>query len=456
MHCCKRSSRTQSPRYDTVALPHFRAEVLVRAASQAAFTTVPCILRSGKSLCQHAPPRQARHVRVAAQIQKTFFDIGSAEEFYQWLGEVFVPQMYTSATAFEDSDVGYMFGQNVIIGGMRVTQLRLKDEPKYCFGLSGDLPSKSGGKLKLPCWGKAGGWDDDLEDKSTISRDPNGQIKFYHSGGGEGFLAPYGKSYNTVEEERALSLGSGGTLTNENIFYPAGAYGIVFPHPTSENASTDAAKLVKTMQDGVYLARDTRLVSVQFAIYNENIDSFGVYFLYVEFPATGGVNVGNKNNIVRLFAVTAGRTLGDGVFEFIVAAFFAYYLIAEILTACRKGPSIMLQAHNVMNKLNILLYGCMWIFRIASVANAVPKDDVVWDADEYYSLQAPAALRTIAVSFAAVNAFFCTFRTGITPLFAVCSFMFCHRLLPAGALPVSAAAVCGGDWHAVSLRQAVH
>ena len=341
------------------------------------------------------------------QIQKTFFDIGSAEELYQWLGEVFVPQMYSTATAYEDSDVGHLFGQNAIIGGMRVTQLRLKDSPEYCFGLSGQLKSKSGSDFKLPCWGKAGKWEDDLEDKSTISRDPNGNIKFFHAGGGDGFLAPAGSSYKTVDEERALTLGSGGTLTNENMFYPAGAYGVVFPHPTAANASTDAAKLVQTMVDGVYVARDTRLVSIQFSIYNENIDSFGIYFLYVEFPATGGVNVGNKNNIVRLFSVIAGRTVGDVVFEFIVAGFFVYYLIAEIATACRKGPGTMLQAHNVMNKLNIALYGCMWIFRIASVANAVPKEDVIWDSNEYYSLQASGALRTIAVSFAALNAFFC-------------------------------------------------
>ena len=341
------------------------------------------------------------------QIQKTFFDIGSAEELYQWLGEVFVPQMYTSATSYQDSDVGTLFGQNAIIGGMRVSQLRLQDAPDNCFGLSGELRGKDGAAFNMPCWGKAGTWDDELEDKSVISRDPNGQIKFFHAGGGENFLAAHGRSYSTVEEERALTLGSGGTLTNENIFYPSGAYGVVFPHPTAVNASSDAAKLVQTMIDGVYVARDTRLVSIQFSIYNENIDSFGIYFLYVEFPATGGVNVGNKNNIVRLFSVTAGRTISDAVFEFIVAGLFAWYLVAEIMTACRKGPGIMLQAHNIMNKLNITLYGCMWVFRIASVLNALPKEDVVWNANEYYSLQAPGSLRTIAVSFAAVNAFFC-------------------------------------------------
>jgi hypothetical protein len=346
--------------------------------------------------------------QVALQIQKTFFDIGSSEEFYQWLGDVFVPQMYTSATAFQDSDVGYLFGQNAIIGAIRVSQLRLKPAKENCFGLSGILRSVKVGKtLQLPCWGKAGQWADDLEDSSTIARDPAGNIKFFFEGGGENFLAAPGTSFSSVAEERDFSLGSGGSFTNENMFYPAGGYGVVFPHPTSANASDNAAKLVQTMQQGVYLARDSRFVSVQFSIYNENIDSFGVYHLYVEFPATGGVNVGNKNNIVRLFAVAAGRTVGDSVLEFIVAVYFAYYLIAEIVTAFRKGPGIMLQAHNLMNKLNITLYGCMWIFRIASVANGLPKNDVVWDANVYYSLQAPGALRTIAVSFAAVNAFFC-------------------------------------------------
>ncbi len=38
-------------------------------------------------------------------IYKSFHDIGSTEEFYQYLQNVFFSQMYTEATGFSESDI---------------------------------------------------------------------------------------------------------------------------------------------------------------------------------------------------------------------------------------------------------------------------------------------------------------------------------------------------------------
>jgi len=346
------------------------------------------------------------HVMSRPQIQKTFFDIGSAEEFYQWVENVMVPQFYTSATAFSDSDVGYMFGQNAVIGGVRIGQLRLRSTGSKCIGLSGTLKSRTGAKLNLPCWGNAGEWADEFEDKRTIARGSGG-ITFRHEGGGDNFLSKPGASFYSVSRVRSSPLGSGGIITNENKEYPATAYGIVYPHPNAPDAEAIAANLTKTMIEGQYLARDTRFVTIEFNLYNENVDIFGVYRLYAEFPATGGVNVGNKNNLVRMYSVLTGSSIADVIIELIVAVFFFVYFLDEVLSVLKHGTHVMLHAHNVVNKLNILFYLLMWIFRILAVSNAPDQSSVIWDADVFYPMQAAASLRSIAVSFAAMNAFLC-------------------------------------------------
>ena len=155
---------------------------------------------------------------------------------------------------------------------------------------------------------------------------------------------------------------------------------------------------------------DTRLVTVQFSLYNENVDQFAIYTLYIEFPVTGGVNVGSKNNIVRLFTVTTARSWSDIVLETIVALYFLGFLVNEVFQVLRHGLNALLATHNILHNANIFLYAGTWICRIAATYATIRQDELEWNASVYYGLQAAGSLRTLAVSFAAVNAFLVWFK----------------------------------------------
>lgn len=346
-----------------------------------------------------------------AQVEETFSDMSSPESVHAWMETVLFTQLYTPATAFGQADVGLLYGQNAIIGGIRIGQLRAKDVQEQCTGLSGQIPARDGGKLTLPCWGRHGKWDDALEDQSTIARNGTG-ITFQFHGGGTGWLpdAQVGESFYSIDEERNFYGGSGGILTDENIFFPAPAYGVVLPHPTSPNASTRALALLRTLAAGQYIGPDTRLLTIQFNLYSEPVDQFGIWTLYFEFPATGGVNAGAKNNIVRLYTLTSGRQPGDVILELIVAGFFAAFLLMEVVAVWQKGAGELLALENLMHKVNIFLYAGTWAFRMAALWSSPPKARLVWDADTYYGLQAPGALLAVAVSFSAINSFLCFFK----------------------------------------------
>ena len=105
-----------------------------------------------------------------------------------------------------------------------------------------------------------------------------------------------GKLYTPLEEERVSGGGdadgdASGFTTFEEDWFPAPAFAVVLPSPHNGNASEVAAEHIRSLADGQYIDRFTRLVAIQFTLANPSLDVFMPMTMYAELPVAGGYAV---------------------------------------------------------------------------------------------------------------------------------------------------------------------
>ena len=89
--------------------------------------------------------------------------------------------------------------------------------------------------------------------------------------------------------------------------------------------------IIRELKEGLWIGRGTRYVTVDFTIYNANINLFCVIKLSFEFPPTGGIVPDPLFNTVKLIRyITAGDYM-LAAFEMVFAIFILYYLVEEII-----------------------------------------------------------------------------------------------------------------------------
>ncbi|XP_041048078.1 polycystin-2 isoform X2 [Carcharodon carcharias] len=91
-----------------------------------------------------------------------------------------------------------------------------------------------------------------------------------------------------------------------------------------------AAKL-KVLKENLWLDRGTRVVFVDFSVYNANINLFCVIRLVVEFPATGGALSSWQFQTVKLIRYVSSFDYFLAACEIAFCIFIFYYIIEEIL-----------------------------------------------------------------------------------------------------------------------------
>ena len=98
-----------------------------------------------------------------------------------------------------------------------------------------------------------------------------------------------------------------------------------------------------------WLERGTRLVTIDFTVYNANINLFAVIKLIFEFPATGGILPSNDIQIVKLLKYAG---IGDYLLmatEGIFCLFIAYYCIEEIFEIAEHGFAYFAVVGNILD-----------------------------------------------------------------------------------------------------------
>ncbi|XP_069913500.1 polycystin-2-like protein 1 isoform X1 [Oryctolagus cuniculus] len=132
--------------------------------------------------------------------------------------------------------------------------------------------------------------------------------------------------------------------------YSGGGYYLDLPR--SRQAS---AEVLRDLQEGLWLDRGTRVVFIDFSVYNANINLFCVLRLVVEFPATGGAIPSWQIRTVKLIRYVSNWDFVVVGCEVVFCIFIIYYVVEEILELHIHRLRYLHSIWNVLDLLVILL-----------------------------------------------------------------------------------------------------
>ncbi|KAK2098820.1 Polycystic kidney disease 2-like 1 protein [Saguinus oedipus] len=132
--------------------------------------------------------------------------------------------------------------------------------------------------------------------------------------------------------------------------YSGGGYYLDLPG--SRQASAEA---LRDLQEGLWLDRGTRVVFIDFSVYNANINLFCVLRLVVEFPATGGAIPSWQIRTVKLIRYVSNWDFFIVGCEVVFCIFIFYYVVEEILELHIHRLHYLRSIWNILDLVVILL-----------------------------------------------------------------------------------------------------
>lgn len=95
--------------------------------------------------------------------------------------------------------------------------------------------------------------------------------------------------------------------------------------------------ILKELKEGLWIGRGTRYISLDFTLYNANINLFCVIKMNFEFPPTGGILPTAQFGTVKLLRYITPSEYALMGLEVVFAIFVAYYVIEEIIEVSMMG-----------------------------------------------------------------------------------------------------------------------
>ncbi|XP_062070204.1 polycystin-2-like protein 1 isoform X2 [Lepus europaeus] len=184
--------------------------------------------------------------------------------------------------------------------------------------------------------------------------------------------------------------------------YSGGGYYLDLPR--SRQAS---AEVLRDLQEGLWLDRGTRVVFIDFSVYNANINLFCVLRLVVEFPATGGAIPSWQIRTVKLIRYVSNWDFFVVCCEVVFCIFIIYYVVEEILELHIHRLRYLHSIWNVLDLLVILLSIVavgFHIFRTLEVNRLMGK--LLQQPNTYADFEFLAFWQTQYNNMNAVNLFF--------------------------------------------------
>eukprot|EP00735_Rhodelphis_limneticus_P009312 TRINITY_DN267_c0_g1::TRINITY_DN267_c0_g1_i1::g.1709::m.1709 TRINITY_DN267_c0_g1::TRINITY_DN267_c0_g1_i1::g.1709 ORF type:complete len:877 (-),score=257.62,sp/Q4GZT3/PKD2_BOVIN/26.14/1e-52,PKD_channel/PF08016.7/4.8e-37,PKD_channel/PF08016.7/2.8e-34,Ion_trans/PF00520.26/2.4e+03,Ion_trans/PF00520.26/5.7e-15,EF-hand_1/PF00036.27/3.1e+03,EF-hand_1/PF00036.27/0.0021,IQ/PF00612.22/0.0018,EF-hand_7/PF13499.1/0.0027,EF-hand_8/PF13833.1/0.014,EF-hand_6/PF13405.1/4.5e+02,EF-hand_6/PF13405.1/0.45,EF-hand_5 len=230
------------------------------------------------------------------EVYKNFDSIDNVEELYQWLVGPFMaatysPNMFNTTTT--PVQPGYMYGVNKLLGVVRFRQMRMG---KDSCTLRSEWKDDFGGDC-------IGSYDSD-----TLNKDPYG--------------GPDGTLYRFYDEEEA-----GGT----EVWGELGLYGNA--GHVVDITGTDyfnSLQQIKALIDNEYIDLMTRMLIIDFGLYNANTNLYGDFRFLLEFPPTGSIIPSFKARIMNLNRYDGAMGGFVAFLEISTYTFVVYYTVQEL------------------------------------------------------------------------------------------------------------------------------
>ncbi|XP_071808292.1 polycystin-2-like protein 1 isoform X3 [Asterias amurensis] len=202
--------------------------------------------------------------------------------------------------------------------------------------------------------------------------------------------APYSES---VEDKQAFGLmnGTAWEYSSEEELDGSGHKGKLGPNYSGGGYYVDLSHfrlrsqaIIDELKENLWLDRGTRVVIIDFSVYNANINLFCIVRLVVEYPPTGGAIPSWTFRTVRLLRYVTAFDYFIMACEGIFALFILYYIVEEILEIKRHRFAYFKSTWNCLDVIIIIVsVMCMgfYVYRSMSVSNMI--DVLLSQPDQY-------------------------------------------------------------------------
>ncbi|XP_043407852.1 polycystic kidney disease 2-like 1 protein isoform X2 [Chelonia mydas] len=259
----------------------------------------------------------------------SFQSIGSMAEFWGYAQGPLLDSLYWTKwynnESLAHSTQSYIYYENLLLGVPRLRQLKVKNNS--CVVHDNFKEDISG------CYDV---YSDDKEERVPFGL-INGTAWRYHS------------------EEELGGSSHWGRLTS----YSGGGYYIDLKLTREESAEA-----LQVLKEKLWLDRGTRVVFIDFSVYNANINLFCVLRLVVEFPATGGAIPSWQIRTVKLIRYVSTWDFFIVACEIIFCVFIFYYVVEEILELRIHRLQYFTSVWNILDVVVILLSIVAIVFHI--------------------------------------------------------------------------------------------
>ncbi|KAG6941174.1 polycystin 2 like 2, transient receptor potential cation channel, partial [Chelydra serpentina] len=258
---------------------------------------------------------------VSETDRTSFKAIGSMVDFWKFaegplLDGLYWDTWYNNNTLTSHKNSSHVYYENLLLGVAQIRQLKVRNNTCAIYPYFRTFLKECYHEYRYVA-----------EDKSDFGL-KNGSVWTYSSASS---LAPW--------HWGALGLYSGG--------------GFMFTLPKSKSESI--RKLAFLRRNG-WLTRGTRVVFIDFSVYNANINLFCVVRLVVEFPATGGALPSSQFYSVKLLRYVTYYDYFLASCEVIFCLFIFAFIIQEILKVKKLKTEYFKSAWNWLDMLLVSIF----------------------------------------------------------------------------------------------------
>ncbi|XP_032921441.1 polycystic kidney disease 2-like 1 protein isoform X1 [Catharus ustulatus] len=251
----------------------------------------------------------------------SFQSISSMADFWVYaqgplLDSLYWTKWYNNESLAAHSTQSYIYYENLLLGVPRMRQLKVKNNS--CV-VHDDFKEEISGCYDV--------YSEDKEEKVSFGL-INGTAWRYHS------------------EEELGGSSHWGRLTS----YSGGGYYIDLKMTREESAEA-----LQVLKEKLWLDRGTRVVFIDFSVYNANINLFCVLRLVVEFPATGGAIPSWQIRTVKLIRYVSAWDFFIVACEIVFCVFIFYYMVEEALELRIHKLQYFTSIWNILDVVVILL-----------------------------------------------------------------------------------------------------
>eukprot|EP00118_Oscarella_pearsei_P013529 m.109041 g.109041 ORF g.109041 m.109041 type:complete len:797 (+) comp37336_c0_seq2:145-2535(+) len=250
----------------------------------------------------------------------TFLDIQSMADFWTYaegplLDGLYWEEWYNNKT-FSDDELGYIYHENKLLGLPRLRMLRVRS------------------------------------DSCSVAEDFADEI-----------TSCYASYSRAIENTSSFGLinGTAWTYHTENELDTRSYWGLLatyggggFPQLLN-STKVQANKAIGSLKENLWMDRGTRVVFIDFSVYNANINLFCVVKLVVEFPPSGGAFASSTLWSIKLLRYVTSYDYFVMACEILFVIATIYYTIEEILEAAIGRMKYLKSIWNWLDILMLLL-----------------------------------------------------------------------------------------------------